>query len=207
MFIEKIKMVYDPNVPIFTKEILKLFPEFSRSYIFKLIEKSEKKGELAKFSSGVYFIPTETVLGPSTIVADMVAEKKYVKDSNDVYGVYSGVTLLNKFSVTTQVPNVIEIVTNNETTRRREVDIDGRKFILRKSNFKINSKNYNTYTILQLFSDLKIGEKLNLFAKSSIVEYIKNNNITQRDLLSYAIYFPSRTINSLLRSEILSEID
>lgn len=171
------------------------------------MKKSEKKGKLIKFSSGVYFIPTETILGPSTILADMVVEKKYIQDNDHIYGVYSGLILLNYFSLTTQVPNVIEIVTNNETNRRREIDIDGRKFVLRKSNFKINNKNYSAYTILQLFSELNINERLNLFTKSPIVEYIKNNKISQKDLLNYSIYFPSRTLNNLIRSGILNEIE
>lgn len=206
MFIERIRREYDPNVPIFTKNILKIFPEYSRAYVFRLIKKAEEKGELVKFSEGVYFMPTETIIGPSTIIADDVVEIKYIKNNDEVYGVYSGLQLLNMFSVTTQVPNVIEVVTNNETTRRREIELDGRKFILRKSRFEINKDNANTYLVLQLFNDTGKEEIINRHSKEIIVNFIKEQKISLDDLLSYAAYFPARAIKNLIRNEILDKI-
>ena len=206
MFMEKIRMAYDPNTPIFTKEILKLFPEYSRAQIFRLITNSIEKGELIKFSNGVYFMPTETIIGPSTILADDVIEKRYIQSDNEVYGVYGGITLLNMFSLTTQVPNVIEIISNNESTRRREIVLDRRKFILRKSRVKISKENSGAYTILQLFSELDYNEKIDDNAKQIIKEYIVKKNISQKEIFTYAIDFPARSITNLVRSGILNEI-
>ena len=206
MFIERIRGVYDPNMPIFTKNILKMFPEYSRAYVFRLIKEAKKKGQLAKYSEGVYFLPTETVFGPSTIIADDVIEIKYIKNEDEVYGIYSGLQLLNMFSVTTQVPNVIEVVTNNETTRRRQIELDGRKFILRKSRFEINKNNANTYLILQLFSDIGDEVKLDNFVKKNVADYIRDKNISLNDLLSCAANFPVRAFKNLIRNGILNEI-
>lgn len=141
MLMNKIREKFNINEPIFTEEIMALFPQYSRPYIFRLLNELEKDSELIRYSKGVYFIPKKTFFGLSTITADAVIEKKYLKEYNSIYGIYSGLRLLNLFSITTQVPNVIEIVTNNETMRRREINLNGRTFVLRKSRFKIDKNN------------------------------------------------------------------
>ena len=206
MFANRIKDKFGVNEPIFTEDILKLFPEYSRAYVFRLIKETEKSGVLVKFAKGIYYLPRKTFYGNSVITADSVIERKYLSWNNDVYGIYGGLKLLNMFSVTTQIPNVIEIVTNNETTRCRQIDIDGRKFILRKSRLQINKNNADTYMILQLFSDLESNVNLDEFAKQRLIEYIQEKRISQEQLLSLAINFPARTMKKLIGSGILNEV-
>lgn len=110
-----------------------------------------------------------------------------------MYGVYCGLNLQNIFSLTTQMPNTIEIVTNNESMRCRNIILDGRKIIIRKSRCQINCKNVQAYTILQLLSDIKDNEKIDDRAKNSIFKYIKENNISNNDLTSLVKYFPAQT--------------
>ena len=206
MLIDKIKEKFDINQPIFTEEIMELFPQYSRPYIFRLIDNLEKSGELIRYSKGVYFIPKKTFFGVSTITADSVIEKKYLKQFNSVFGIYSGLKLLNLFSITTQVPNVIEIVTNNETMRCREINLNGRTFVLRKSRFQINANNANAYMVLQLFSDLGTKTKLDDFSQRRLTEFIKEKNITQTQLLTLAMKFPAQTMKNLIGSGILNGI-
>ena len=59
MFIQKIKDNYKIDEPIFIENILALFPEFTRAYVFRLIKQAETNGELIKFSRGVYYIPKD----------------------------------------------------------------------------------------------------------------------------------------------------
>ena len=129
MFIERLKENFKIGEPIFIEDILSLFSNFTRAYVFRLLKRAEDAGELVKFSRGIYCLPKKTFFGFSTLTSSVVANNKYITDGNLVYGVYSGLTLLNLFSISTQVPNVIEIVTNKEATRKRVVDIDGMKFI------------------------------------------------------------------------------
>lgn len=207
MFIEKLSKNFDINEPIFTEEILSLFKEYSRAQVFRYIDKAKNNKELIQFTKGVYYIPTITFWGDlSMITTDSVIEKKYLRNSNQVYGVYSGIKLLNLFSVTTQMGATIEIVTNNETTRCRHIDINGRKFILRKSRCKITKKNYAAYTILQLFNDFDDQDKLDDYSYKSIIEYINNYKVEKEQLLELSMQFPARTIKKLIGSGILNEI-
>ena len=79
MLMNKISEKFNINEPIFTEEIMALFPEYSRPYIFSLLNELEKSIELVRYSKGVYFIPKKTFFGLSTITADAVIEKKYLK--------------------------------------------------------------------------------------------------------------------------------
>ena len=206
MVIEQIKEVFGDNKPIFAKDIINMFPNYSRAYVFRLIKKSMASQEIIKFSNGVYYIPSKTFFGISTITADSVIERKYIKWKDEIYGVYSGLTLLNMFSITTQVPNVVEVVTNNETTRCRKIILDGRQFILRKSRVTINKDNASAYMILQLFTDLGANEKINSFAKQRIIEYIKKKGVSKNQLISLVMSFPARTMKNLMRSGILEAL-
>ena len=206
MFIERIREEYDPNVPIFTKNILKMFPEYSRAYVFRLIKEAEKKGEIIKYTEGVYFMPTEIVLGPSTITADDVIEKKYLREKDDVYGIYSGIKLLNNFSITTQMAGVIEVVTNYESSRCREITIKNRRYIIRKSRCKIDKFNACAYTILQVFSEYEKVGTLNKRSIKKMQEYMKENGTTKEDLFSLSAKFPAKTIQNLVGSGLLNEL-
>lgn len=207
MFIERLSEKFNINEPIFTEEILGLFSEYSRPQIFRFIKKAEEKKEIVRFAKGVYYIPKITFWGDlSSITADSVIEKKYLRNADQTYGVFGGVKLLNNFSVTTQMAAVIEVVTNNETTRCREIEINGRRFILRKSRCEINKNNYAAYTILQLFNDFTEQDKLDESSRRRLFEYIKNRKVTQKQLLDLSMQFPARTTKKLIGSGVINEI-
>ena len=206
MFVNEIKRKFNINEPIFTEELMELFSQYSRPYVFRIINEMEKTNELVRYTKGVYFIPKKTFFGLSTITADSVVEKRYLKELNNVYGIYSGLRLLNLFSITTQVPNVTEIVTNNETMRCREIEVNGRKFILRKSRFEINKNNADMYMLLQVFNDLDAKTKLDDFAQRRLTSFIKEKGINLSKLLNLAMKFPAKTMKNLIGSGVLNGI-
>ena len=207
MFIERLSEKFNINEPIFTEEILGLFPEYSRAQVFRYIGKAKENKEIVQFAKGVYYIPNITFCGDlSSITADSVIEKKYLRNADQSYGIFGGVKLLNNFSVTTQMAAVIEVVTNNETTRCREIEINGRRFILRKSRCEINKNNYAAYTILQLFNDFTEQDKLDESSRRRLFEYIKNRKVTQKQLLELSMQFPARTTKKLIGSGVINEI-
>lgn len=203
MFIERIKNAYKPGKPIFTEDLLSMFPEYTKAYVFRLLKKAESNGQLVRFSRGVYCIPKKTAFGYTTISSGVVANDKYIGDDEAVFGLYSGLSLLNQFAISTQVPNVVEIVTNNETTRKRVVMIDGMRFILRKPRFEITRENSDYYTVLQLFLELGANPSLNEFSKQRIRDYITARNLDQNKLFKYAMFFPAQVAKNLLGSEVL----
>lgn len=207
MFIERLSEKFNNNEPIFTEEILGLFREYSRAQVFRYIDKAKERKEIVQFTKGVYYIPNVTFWGDlSTITADAVIEKKYLRNAEQIYGVFGGIKLLNNFSVTTQMSAVIEVVTNNETTRCREIAVNGRRFILRKSRCEINKNNYAAYTVLQLFNDFTEQDRLDEASRRRLLEYIKSRKVTQKQLLELSMQFPARATKKLIGSGVLNEI-
>ena len=203
MLIEKLKEKYKVGEPIFIEDILLLFPEYTRAYVFRLIKRAEANGEIYKFSRGVYYLPKESFFGFSTLTPSMVANNKYVSDGEEVYGIYSGQTLLNQFALSSQVPNIVEIITNNEATRKRVVDIEGMKFILRRSRFDINKDNYRYYALLELFLELGFNPNMEEFEKQLIKNYMKENDIDQKKLIKYGMEFPAQALKNLIGCEVI----
>lgn len=207
MFIERLSEKFNNNEPIFTEEILGLFREYSRAQVFRYIDKAKERKEIVQFAKGIYYIPNVTFWGDlSTITADAVIEKKYLRNAEQTYGVFGGIKLLNNFSVTTQMAAVIEVVTNNETTRCREIAVNGRRFILRKSRCEINKNNYAAYTVLQLFNDFTEQDRLDEASRKRLLEYIKSRKVTQKQLLELSMQFPARATKKLIGSGVLNEI-
>lgn len=206
MFIERLKEKFNTNEPIFTEEVLELFPDFSRAQVFRFIKKARDNNEIVQYDKGVYYIPRKTFLGYSSISADTVIEKRYLRNEENIYGVYSGIKLFNNFSMTTQMAAIIEIVTNNESAKYREIQIKNRRFILRRSRCKIDKDNAAAYTVLQLFSEFDKKDKLNENAKRRLIEYMKVTGVTKEQLFNLSMQFPSKTVKNLIGSGILNEV-
>lgn len=198
MFVERLKEKFGENKPIFTYEILDAFKEYTKAYVFRLLNKAIQNDEIMKHSTGVYYIPKKTVLGYSKLLPDKIITKKYIKNNDEVYGIYGGIYLENILDLTTQVPNIIEIISNNESTRSRRITIDGREFILKKSRCEITKDNYKEYILLELLS-----KKKPLMDIDTIKKYVEDNSIEKENLLETAKCFPSITFKNLLNFGIL----
>ena len=205
MFEEKMNKIFKKNEPIFIEEILDAIKEYSRAYTFRQIKKMEEDGTIVRFTQGVYYLPTETEFGRSSISIHQILNRKYLNDNDEIFGVYSGLILQNMFGVTTQVPNVLEIVTNKENTRCRKIMIKGREFILRKSRIKITKENASSYMILQLFSEIKDADYMDERGIRTIRSYMKKTNVTKNDLFELANVFPARTMKNLMVSGVLND--
>jgi len=108
------------------------------------------------------------------------------------------------FSLTTQMPNTIEIVSNNESMRCRKTTVDGRTVILRKSRCKIERNNVQAYTVLQLLSEIGKDSDIGDRAREAIKRYMQENKVTTADLISLAKFFPAQTMKNLIYSGVLN---
>ena len=85
MFTERVKSSFATNEPIYTEEIIGLFPDYSRPQIFRFIREAEEKKEIVNFAKGIYYIPRNTFIGLSTITADTVIARRYLKWNGEVF--------------------------------------------------------------------------------------------------------------------------
>ena len=194
---------FGTNEPIMSNEIV--FEEYSKPWIYKQLNVLVNEGKLLRFEKGVYYIPTDTVFGKSLLNPRKVIEKKYISDGNEIVGYYSGVTFQNQLRLTTQMSNVIEIYTNNEPSRVRDVFVGNQRVLLRRARTKITDSNVAVLSFLELMNDTSpafIDEE----RKQLIRNYIETNGITRKKITEYAPAFPDKVMRNLIESEVIYSV-
>ena len=202
-FYEYLKNTYGYNEPILLNEIQ--FDNYSKPWINKQLAILCAEEKLIRFEQGVYYIPKKTALGVSKLNPVKVIEKKYICDKNGRKGYYSGATFLNLIGLSTQVPNVFEIYTNEENSKVREISIGSAKVILRKARTEINDANFMVQSFLELMNYISVSF-LDDKRKELIARFIKNAGITKADITKYASAFPDKAIRVLVESEVIYNV-
>lgn len=118
--VDIIKERFGANEPVLAEDILALLPGISRQAAYKKIEAAVASGELARYGRGVYYVPEQTRFGASALPAMSVVKRKWLQDESGAIGYVTGAALANEAGFTEQVPAVLEVATNRETTRVRE---------------------------------------------------------------------------------------
>ena len=196
-----LKNQYGENTPIFFEDIANVCSRYTRGRVYQLIDAAMNSGLLAKAGYDCYYIPTTTPFGKSLLNPRKVIEKKYISNKGEVYGFYTGLALLNSFGITTQMPNVIEIFTNNEATKARRVTINNQTIIVKRARTTINNSNYKEMMLLELFNLADI-RSIDARATQKIVDYMKQNNISIQGIMKYAKFVPARAIKNFMSSEV-----
>ena len=206
VLMEKLNSAFKPNTPIFMEEIQTILSKYSRPRIYQLIAEAVGDGALIRYDNGVYYIPTKTLLGVSKLNPQKIIEKKYIGSGDSVYGIYGGTLLLNSMGVTTQVPTVIEIFTNNETWRRREVMVGYQKVVLRKARMPITTENVGLFRLMEFFNSIDINKMDRNTSFAAVIAYIREKKWTRDEIIAYAQNFPAKAVKNLLQSGVLYEI-
>ena len=194
---------FGKNNPFFTSDIK--YKNYSKPWLYKELNKLCTENRIMRFERGLYYIPEETIFGPSILNPSKVIEKKYIFDGNQVIGYYSGITFLNQLRLTTQMSNVIEVYTNNEPSNVRDLMVGKQKVLLRKSRTDVNSENVAVLSFLELMNSVPSGfiddEKQGI-----LVKYIKENGIDRKAISRYAPLFPDKAIRNLVESELIYSV-
>ena len=159
--------------------------------------------KIIRFEKGIYYIPTDTPLGKSRLDPKKVIQKKYINDGKRTIGYFSGMTFLNMLGLSAQVPNRIEIYTNNEPSRVREVSVGSQKVLLRRARTGITDDNAATMSFLELMTYTDAGFFDSKNKKKIVSAFIDKNGITRKSVSDYSPYFPDKAMRTLVESEVI----
>ena len=152
MLYNYIKAHYKQVEPIFLSDLLRT--SITELDLNQQLKELCEKGLLRQYDEAVYFIHKKTtlnsVVGPN---ADM-ARYRFISKGDNIYGFYAGNTFANQIGISTQVPQVVEIVSNNANSLDREVRIGSRRFYVRKPIVKITKENVYVLQMLELLKIL-----------------------------------------------------
>lgn len=181
---------YKEAEPIFFSDLER--GDISKAALSQQLKTLCKKGFLEKYDTGIYYRPKKSLLkssiGPN---ADMVARYRFISKGKNVDGFYAGNSFANQLGISTQVPRVVEIVSNNTNSSAREILIGNRLFYVKKPVVPITEENVYVLQILELLKNLDAyldGSYQD--AKEKIAEYMKLHGITRKDIDRYIRNYP-----------------
>lgn len=199
-FVNILEQTFGTDRPILLDEIRNAFPEMPDATLYRRLRSAVASSRLAKPRKGVYYIPTKTRFGLSTLSDAKILKKKYLTDGDEVYGYVTGLTLENQVGISNQVSGTLEIVTNRESTRMRRIEPYGgyREIILRSPRIPVTAENVEALQLLDILTYAPVdGLDRNELAR--LKEFA--GNVPKRKLVECARRYPGRTALKILESE------
>lgn len=194
---------YKPNEPIFVSDVDLPVSDCNLRQMFKSLCDA---GTIKRFDTGIYYLPKKSILKNGVpLAADEVAVAKYILKKGEIYGFYSGYTFANQLGISTQVPYVKEIVSNNASTRVKEVMVRNKRILLRRARTPINNDNYVVLQFLELMKDLEQYYDIEFEAVCErLGKYVKDENITKADVDRYIGDYPDKIYKNIYRTGLYS---
>lgn len=205
MLKEYLEETYGYNEPIFINEIK--LDNYNQNAIRQHFKRMTKSGDLVRFDTGIYYFPQKSdLLKRSYLDPEKVIRQKYVQTNFETFGYYSGLYLANQLHLTTQMPSVIEIITNKETTNGRNVTLGGLRLRLKRSSTTINKDNVR---ILQFLTAVSLAEKYSELTRKETIsrlnQYLKACCFTKNQLADVLPYVTAQTSKKLIEWGLIYE--
>ena len=195
--------IYGYNTPIFIKDIR--IGGKSKTAIRQEFYRASQRGELNRDGPGVYSIVNKTNEIVGSVTFEKIIESKFLYNENcpDLYidGYYSGLTFLNQIGVSQQVPAILEVTTNNTSSKKRIYSALNRKAIIRKGRTNINLLNYKILQFLDMFYFVSLREVIE--NKDLLVDYVKKNKLSKQQFEQYIKYYSTSTIKKIVEGGII----
>lgn len=195
------------GIPIFIEEIkdyiIQFYNENDKEKVFNnvkaILNRMNKEGVIETAYKGIYYIPVKNIFGKMLLGNRQIIQYKYIMDKKrNVKGYITGAKLFNDAHLTTQVPNIIDIATN-ECKNFNKYENKNLNVIIRKPKIQINNENYK---YLQLFDLIENKDTITIEVENPdeiIYNFIIDNELDFEKIIKYAVETKSRTvINKIL---------
>lgn len=206
MFYEFLKENYKENEPIFISELK--YKNLNMNAIRQQILNLTTKNLLVRYDTGIYYIPGNSIFRTSKILSqNKIIEKKYISSNDEILGYLSGLNFANKIGITTQVPNLYEVVSNKATCDYRELKIASTKIILRKPRTTITKENYLELQFLDMIKEI---DNLSILDKEEnkkiVLNYMTFANISFENLQKLLEFYPDKIYKNLYQVGVLNGV-
>lgn len=184
----------EKNEPIFIEDIkeyiMQFYNEKEKENVFNnvkaILNRLTKENIIKTAYKGIYYIPIENIFGEIPLATRKIVKYKYLVDKlGNVKGYVTGATLFNQVGLTTQVPNVIDIATN-ECKNYNKYTNNYLNTIIRKPKIEVTTENYK---YLQLFDLIENKDNINIEVEDEdeiIYKFIQENKLDFEKIIKYA---------------------
>lgn len=202
----------DKGTPIFIEEIknyiLYIYNEYCKNEYDKeklfnnvkvILNRMNKEKIIKTAYKGIYYVPKKNIFGEMLLGDRNIIKYKYIMDKNgNIKGYITGALLFNKAHLTTQVPNVIDIATN-ECKNFNKYENKNLNVIIRKPKIKINNENYKYLQLFDLIENKDHVDIENDNPDEIIYNFITENKLDFEKIIKYAMDTKNRkVINKIL---------
>lgn len=196
---------YGYNEPIFLNDLS--IEGLSENAVRQSVKRLVASGFLERYDNGIYYIPKRGgLLEKSYLDPSMVIIRKYVENQSNKYGYITGLSFANQLGLTTQMPAVIEIVTNRESTNGRMLMIGNQKVRVKKSSISVSEDNAE---LLQLLDAIGQAEKYTELAIEQTVDilitYIRKKKFTKGQLSDVSSALTGATAKKMIEWGMIYE--
>lgn len=196
---------YGYNEPIFLSELC--IENVSTNAIRQSVKRLVTSGFLKRYDTGIYYIPkTNSLLGTSYLDPYIVIMRKFIQNKSETYGYTTGISFANQLGLTTQMPAVIEIVTNRESTAGRTISIGSQSVRIKKSPVEITDENA---ALLQLLDGIGQAEKYTELSLDDTIKtlicYIRKKGFSKKELSDVSCVLTGATAKKLIEWGMIYE--
>ena len=196
---------YGYNEPIFLNDLK--IEELSENAKRQSVKRLVANGFLERYDNGIYYIPKQDgLLGKSYLDPFLVIMRKYVRSKSETYGYITGMAFANQVGLTTQMPAVIEIVTNREATNGRTITVGNQKVRIKKAAVIVSDNNAE---LLQFLDGVGQTEKYTDFSMKETIEimsaYVKRKCFTREQLAGVSSVITCTTAKKLIEWGLIYE--
>lgn len=195
---------YQKDEPIFLSEL----PGKSKEVVRQEMKKLADQGKVERLYNGVYYLSYRTILGTKGKVSvDKFVKKKYLNANGRTSGYITGIQLANMYGFTTQSPACYEVCSNEASTKRRKLSVDGTTIIVYKPVAGISEENKSALQFLDFMSTVdKYSEISGEEFSSKIKNMISSLNVNFEQIKKYIDLFPDRVYKNIYQGGLMSEL-
>ena len=196
---------YGYNEPIFLNDLV--VEGLSENAVRQSVKRLAANGFLERYDSGIYYIPKRGgLLGKSYLDPYLVIMRKYVQNKSETYGYVTGISFAYQLGLTTQMPAVIEVVTNREATNGRMTTIGTQKVRIKKPTVTISDSNAE---LLQLLDSIGQAEKYTELSMEdtidTMISYVKQKRFTKKQLSEVSSVLTGATAKKMIEWGMIYE--
>lgn len=196
---------YGYNEPIFLKDLV--IEDLSDNAVRQSVKRLVVSGFLERYDNGIYYIPKRGgLLGKSYLDPSVVIMRKYVQNKSEIYGYVTGISFANQLGLTTQMPAVIEVVTNREATNGRMITVGSQRVRVKKPAITVSDSNAE---LLQLLDSIGQAEKYTELTieetKETLLSYMRKKRFTKEQLSEVSVVLTGATAKKMIEWGIIYE--
>ena len=196
---------YGYNEPIFLNDLS--IEGLSENAVRQSVKRLVASGFLERYDNGIYYIPKRGgLLEKRYLDPSMVIIRKYVENQLNKYGYITGLSFANQLGLTTQMPAIIEIVTNRESTNGRMLMVGNQKVRVKKSSISVSEDNAELLQLLdaigqaERYTELTIEETIDI-----LITYIRKKKFTKGQLSDVSSALTGATAKKMIEWGMIYE--